>query len=64
MKHPLSPTLLERFSEGLERERPELESPEAVILWVRQEVCNGAVVVGMVRSVDALWEELRGLRDM
>lgn len=36
MKHPHSPTLLERFSEGLEGERPELESPEAVILWVRQ----------------------------
>ena len=26
------------YLKGLEWERPELESPEAVILWVRQEV--------------------------
>ena len=36
MNHPHSPTLLERFSGGLEGERPELVSPEAVIPWERQ----------------------------
>nr|XP_005893576.1 PREDICTED: cGMP-dependent 3',5'-cyclic phosphodiesterase [Bos mutus] len=32
--HVQGDTYAERFSEGLERERPELESPEAVILWM------------------------------
>lgn len=36
MSHPHSPTLLERFSGGPERERPELVCPEAVIVWERQ----------------------------